>query len=128
MHDNIANGKRADPSQQIQEQLIQTITNKDSVWATIIGLTTTIIGATGVFIQLQKSLNIIWEVKAKPHKSGIWTFIKVRLFSFGMILSIAFLLVISLVISTLLSAAGEWAVTRLSDSTMVVFNVLNFVV
>ena len=128
IHGTIAKGLGAETADQIQEMIIHTMTSKDSIWATIIGLTTTIIGATGVFIQLQKSLNIIWEVKAKPQKSGIWTFIKVRLFSFGMILSIAFLLVISLVISTLLSAASEWAVTRLSDTTIVVFNILNFCV
>jgi membrane protein len=75
---------------------------------------------------MQKSLNIIWEVKAVPGKSGIWTYVKTRLFSFGLIMSIAFLLLISLVISSLISAAGEWIKARWTDLSVVVFGILNY--
>lgn len=128
IHDTISGAMGAETAEQVQEMIIHVMTSKDSIWATIIGLITILIGATGVFIQLQKSLNIIWEVKAKPKKSGIWTFVKVRLFSFGLILTIAFLLMISLVLSTLLAAAGDWATERWADTMVGLFAVLNFVV
>jgi membrane protein len=98
----------ADTAEQIQNMIIKASVSNNSVWATIIGVVTIIIGATGVFAQFQKSLNNIWEVKTEPSKSGIWSIIRVRLFSFGMIVSIAFILIVSLVISTLLSAFGNW--------------------
>ena len=99
--------------------------SKDSIWATIIGIITILVGATGVFVQLQKSLNIIWEVEQKKEKSGIWKLLKLRLFSFGLILSIAFLLLMSLVVSTLLAAAGDWIKTAWSESLIWIFNILN---
>src|ERR1035441_4208210 len=74
----------------------------------MIGIITILVGATGVFVQLQKSFNIIWEVKARPSKSGIWTLLKARLFSFGLVLTIAFLLLVSLVITAILAALSRW--------------------
>ncbi|HUR30399.1 MAG TPA: YihY/virulence factor BrkB family protein [Saprospiraceae bacterium] len=126
IHGTIANMLGVATADQVQEMVIHAMTNKDSIWATIIGVGTLLIGATGVFVQLQKSLNIIWEVKAKPTKSGIWTLVKLRLFSFGLILSIAFLLLISLVLTSILTAAGEWIKLHWSDSIIWIFNVLNF--
>jgi membrane protein len=80
-----------------------------------------------VFVQLQKSLNIIWEVEASTEKSGIWKLIRLRLFSFGLILSIAFLLLISLVISSLLAAANDWIMHYWGSSVIWLFHVLNIV-
>jgi len=127
LHDNIASSLGADTADQIQEMIIVASRNKDSIWATILGIATILLGATGVFVQMQKSLNIIWEVKAEPNKSGIWTLVKMRLFSYGLILSIAFLLLISLVISSLLAAAGDWIRQHWSESIIWLFNVLNFI-
>jgi membrane protein len=95
-----------DTAVQVSEMIEKARATGSSVWATIIGVVTIIVGATGVFAQFQKSLNIIWEVKADESKSGILSLIKVRLFSFGLIISVAFILVISLVVSTLL--CGFW--------------------
>jgi membrane protein len=110
----------------IQEQESQT--RKTSIWGTLIGIATLLVGATGVFAQFQKSLNIIWEVKPDTEKSGIWALLKIRLFSFGLIVSIAFLLIVSLLISTLLAAFGDWLANRFSDSLLVGLRVLNFVI
>ena len=87
-----------------------------------------LVGATGVFVQLQKTLNIIWEVEAKPNKSGLLRLIRLRLFSFGMILSIAFVLLISLVISSFLAASGDWILRHWGSTMVWFFNVLNFYV
>jgi membrane protein len=89
---------------------------------------TILVGATGVFAQFQKSLNIIWEVKADENKSGIWNLIRVRLFSFGLIISIAFILIVSLVISTLLTAFGTWLSSNFSEALLVLIQMLNFIV
>jgi membrane protein len=66
-----------------------------------------LVGATGVVAQLQVALNKIWRVKADPSGSGIWRLVHTRILSFGMILGIAFLLIVSLVITTALTAVGE---------------------
>ena len=118
---------RAETANQIQDMIVQASKLKNSVLATIIGIVTILIGATGVFAEFQKSLNIIWEVKLDTTKSGIWKIVKVRLFSFGLIVSIAFLLIVSLIISSLLSAFGNWLASHFSDSFLVVLQVVNFI-
>jgi membrane protein len=75
--------------------------------ATILGIAALIFGATGAFLELQSALNRAWEVKPDPKKGGIKNFIVKRLFSFGMILAIAFLLLVSLAVSAALSAFGD---------------------
>ncbi len=112
-------------SEQINVMLIKASAAKSSAWASIVGLVVLLIGSTGVFVQLQKSLNIIWEVKELPLK-GIWPILKTRLFSFGLILSIAFLLLVSLVISTVLSSISDWLSAETSVFIMVIFHILNF--
>ena len=114
-------------SEQIKEMLIKAQEAKASVWATILGIATVLIGSTGVFVQLQKTLNIIWEVEV-VEEEGIWPILKTRLFSFGLILSIAFLLLISLVISTLLGVASELLKSETSDILFVLFYILNFII
>jgi membrane protein len=116
-----------DTAKQLQQMMASASQSKDSIWATIIGLVSILVGATAVFSALQKSLNNIWNVKADKKKSGILTYLRVRFFSFGLILSIAFLLLISLVVSSVLSALSDWVRQHLSDSIMVVFAVLNFI-
>ncbi len=124
--EEIARMMGADTAEQINKMIAKAGETKTSVWATILGVVTIIFGATGVFAQFQKSLNIIWEVKADPKKSGILSVIRVRLFSFGLILSIAFILIVSLVISTMLTSLGDWVSANISDSLLVVLQVLNF--
>ena len=128
LHATITKSLGADTADQVREMILVAMRSKDSVWASILGIVIILLGATGVFVQMQKSLNIIWEVEAKLKKSGIWTLIKTRLLSFGLILSVAFLLLISLVISTALAAAGEWIRQHWSDSIVWLFNILNFIV
>ena len=74
--------------------------------ASIISIVVLLIGASGVFAQLQQALNAVWDVKAKPN-NGIWEFIRKRLLSFGMVLVIGFLLLVSLVLSAMLSGIGK---------------------
>jgi membrane protein len=72
-----------------------------------LGILALLFGATGAFVQLQSSLNTVWRVKPDPHHGGIRNFIGQRILSFGMILAIAFLLLVSLVITAAMSAFGD---------------------
>jgi len=115
----------AETAKQIQDMIIQATRLRNTVLATVIGIATILIGATGVFAEFQNALNVIWEVKLDPKKSGIWEIIKIRLFSFGLIVSIAFLLIVSLLISALISAFGNWLSTHFSDSFLMILQILN---
>jgi membrane protein len=127
LHNTISKAMGPDTADQVREMIIIALKSRDSIWATILGIATIFLGATGVFVQMQKSLNIIWEVKATTKKSGVWTFVKTRLFSFGLIISIAFLLLISMVVTTLLAAVGSWVKVHWTESMIWLFNILNFV-
>ena len=76
--------------------------------ATVIGIVVLLIGATSVFGELQDALDRIWRAPARDKASGLWGLLRARLLSFGMILGIAFLLMISLVLSAAVSALGKW--------------------
>lgn len=123
----IANTLGADTSAEIKSMLANAGKTKATILGSIIGIATLLVGATGVFIALQKTLNVIWEVKVTKQK-GIWPILKSRLFSFGLILAIAFLLLISLVVSTATAAVGEWIRIETSDFLVTVFNVFNFII
>jgi membrane protein len=77
------------------------------ILATIIGLATLLFGATGVFGELQDSLDTMWGVKPKPGR-GFIRMLKTRFVSFTMVLGIGFLLLVSLVVSAAISALGAW--------------------
>jgi len=115
----------AETAKQIQDMIVQASKLRNSLVATVIGIITILIGATGVFAEFQIALNNTWEVKLDTTKSGIWNIIRVRLFSFGLIVSIAFLLIVSLVISALISAFGDWLTGHFSDSFLLILQVLN---
>jgi membrane protein len=75
--------------------------------ATVVGAATLLLGATTVFAELQSDLDRIWHAPAREQSSGLWSLLRTRLLSFGMILGIAFLLMVSLVVSAAVSALGE---------------------
>jgi membrane protein len=117
-----------DTADQIGNMIVQASETKKTTWAAVIGVITIILGATGVFAQFQKSLNIIWDVKADASKSGLWNLIKVRLFSFGITIAVAFILVASLVVSATLSAVGNWLSGRFSESYVLILQILNAII
>jgi membrane protein len=125
LHQEIAGAMGNNTADLVQQMITVASQTKDSVWASVLGIVVIIIGAIGIFVAFQKSLNIIWEVKSVPNRSGIWKFFRTRLFSFGLILSIAFLMLISLLISSLLSALGNW-IEALSESLLAILKIFNF--
>jgi membrane protein len=83
---------------------------KEGAIATVIGVLVLLLGATTVFGELQNALDRIWRAPARQKSSGWWNLIRTRLLSFGMVLGIAFLLMVSLVMSAALAALGKlWA-------------------
>ena len=84
--------------------------------ASIISIAVLLVGASGVFAQLQEALNTVWNVKAKPN-GGIWQFIRKRLLSFGMVLAIGFLLLVSLILSAMLSGISKLEINLLPGFT-----------
>ncbi len=115
----------ADTASSIKEMLMKASQSKSSVIGSIVSIGVLLMGATGVFVELQKSLNDIWHVKLVK-QSGIWLIVKARLFSFGLIVAIAFLLLVSLVVSTGLTALSDIIRAYTSEFTVVIFNIVNF--
>jgi len=101
-------------------------TDKNTLW-TIIGLSVIIFGATGVFNQLRISLNEMWGIEPEPD-TKIWKIIKDRARSFAFVLVIGFLLLISFVITTLLTALSGYIREVLPDILPYVAYVLDFVI
>lgn len=95
--------------------------------ATIVGFVTLLVGATAVFAELQSALDRIWRTPAPPNESGIWGIIRTRILSFGLILGLGFLMIVSLVLSAALAALGNWWGSYLGNWEFVL-QALNFVV
>ena len=95
-------------------------------WATLVALVTLFLGATGVFAQLQDSLNTVWNLRRKPGRQ-VSRFVKVRLVSFAMVLGIGFVLLVSLVINAGLSALGKY-MSGLIPGQEVLWQIINFLV
>ncbi len=96
----------------IQDLLMQAGQSNHAIPATIIGVITFILGATGAFSSLQGALDSIWEVKRKP-RGAIWSWLRQRILSFGLVLAVGFLLLVSLTLSAALGAVSQYMHARL---------------
>src|SRR4029077_15252014 len=81
---------------------------QSGVLAVLIGMALLVGGASTVFGELQNALDRIWRAPARQKAKGWWTLLRTRVLSFGMILGIAFLLMVSLVFSAAIAALGRW--------------------
>jgi membrane protein len=81
--------------------------DREGPLAAVVSVAALLFGATGAFAQLQDALNTVWEVRRDPRQGGMLATVTKRILSFGMILVIVFLLLVSLVVSALLTAAGD---------------------
>jgi membrane protein len=102
-------GMLGEQSAQTIESVIEA-TNKPAkgVIGTIVGILLLLVGATTVFAELQDALDRIWRAPDRKQVSGLWGWLQSRILSFGMILGIGFLLLVSLVVSAMLAAFGDW--------------------
>lgn len=91
----------------VQAVLANAKTPSSGVIGTIVGLAVSLFGASGVFGELQGTLNTIWDVDTRPGR-GVRGFLRDRFFSFTLVLGVAFLLLVSLVLSAALAAVGAY--------------------
>jgi membrane protein len=117
----------SDAAKQIQEILKNAQRSGQSSWAAIVGIITLVIGATGTFAEMQDAINTIWGLKPKP-RNGIVKYLITRFVSFSLVVSLGFLLLVSLVVNALLNAFSQKAELLFSDATLYIFWFLNLIV
>lgn len=91
----------------VQSILAHAKTPSSGIIGAVVGIALAIFGASGVFGELQTSLDTIWHVESRPGR-GIKGFLRDRVFSFTLVMGVAFLLLVSLVVSAALSAIGSY--------------------
>lgn len=109
---------------QIQDMLKSLAFSGKTGLAVVVGVATLMIGASSIFVEIQDSLNIIWRVKAKP-KKGWLKLLQNRFLSFSLIVSLGFLLLVSLVVNFIMDALSKQLGYFLPDFTNVLIKCIN---
>jgi membrane protein len=92
----------------IEEMLVSASRPDKGGFATVLGIGGLLLGATTVFNELQNDLDRIWRAPARKKSSGFFTLVRSRLLSFGLILGMAFVTMVSLVMTAAVAALGKW--------------------
>ncbi|WP_310393743.1 YihY/virulence factor BrkB family protein [Hymenobacter sp.] len=116
----------ADSAKFLQDSIATFTKQQKGPLATAIGVGTLIFAATTFFVTLQESINDIWNLKVKTKGIGIGAFLKQRFLSFGLILSVALLLLISFVVSAVLSAFTGWLQQLLPEVGVLAIKLVDF--
>jgi membrane protein len=98
----------ADGGEALQTMVQSASSTSEGIIATLIGLALLLLGSTTVFAELQSDLDRIWKAPAVKAPEGLWGLLRSRVLSFGMVVSIGFLMLVSLVLSAALAALSEW--------------------
>jgi membrane protein len=117
----------ADAAKQIQDIINNIQQSESSTTGAIVGGIILLIGATGVFTEMQDSINYIWSVKAKPKKSWL-KYLTNRLLSFSIVVGMGFLLLVSLVINAVLNAISVRLTRIFPNSDIDLFTSLNMII
>ncbi len=116
-------------AQQVQEIVKNSTLSRDFGWSTLIGFATLIIGATGVFTEIQDSINLIWRLKTKPKKGkGILKIVLTRLLSFSMVISLGFVMVVSLVVHGIIEVLISRLMAYFPDMAVVAVYIINLLI
>lgn len=115
-----------DAAIQIQETIKNIHLTGNNIFATVIGIIILLIGATGIFGEVQDSLNRIWGLRMKKRASW-WRVILNRLLSFSLIISIGFIMVVSLLLNALISAFGNFLARYFSEFSVIVVQITDSV-
>jgi len=119
---------------QIQEIIRNAAVSKHATFASIVSTVALVFSATGVFTEIQGSINTIWQLKAKPRK-GWLKFLLNRVISLSMVLGLGFILLVSLVVNAVLDVLMQRLLTILPEgsvwityavNTLVTFAVISF--
>ncbi|MDB5235390.1 MAG: hypothetical protein JWR44_2383 [Hymenobacter sp.] len=117
----------ADSAKFLQDSIAKFTVQQRGPVATAIGVATLIFAATTFFVTLQESINDIWNLKVKTVGIGIGDYLKQRFLSFGLILSVALLLLISFVVSAVLSTFTGWLQRQIPEVGIIVIQLVDFV-
>ncbi len=117
----------SDAAIQVQDIIKKSQHANKGIIATVIGTVILVIGATGIFTEIQDSINYIWSLRAKP-KRGIIKYLINRLLSFFLIVSLGFLLLASLVINALMDLLSDRLTTLFAHSVVYIFYVVNYLI
>ena len=117
----------ADAASQIQETIKNISESQESTVAIVLGLITLFIGTTGVFLEIQDSINNIWRVRAKP-KKGWLKMLTNRVLSFSMVIGLGFLLIVSLLINGVVLALSAKLQIYFPDITVLFINIFNLAI
>ena len=98
----------------VQAMLVDASRPKEGLLATSLGIGALLFAAIGVVVQLKDALNIVWEIKETPG-SGLWYYIRSYVLSFAGVLSVGFLLLVSLLVTTALAAMGKYAAPYIQE-------------
>ncbi|HVE60727.1 MAG TPA: YihY/virulence factor BrkB family protein [Chitinophagaceae bacterium] len=116
----------SDAAAQLQDIIKNaSLSNKSTVTA-IIGFIALLIGATTVFAEIQDSINSIWNLKAKPKKNWLKMIVD-RVLSFSIVVSLGFLLLVSLVINGIMEAVGDRLLRMFPDITVILLYIVNLI-
>lgn len=116
-----------DGAELVKSLLAATQDDQAAGLAAIVAFVVALVGATTVFAELKQSLDEIWDVEAKA-PSGLWGLIRARILSFGLVLVIAFLLLVSLVVNTALTAVFDWVAAAIGMEGAVALGIASFLV
>lgn len=107
------------------QRMVENISQSEELtFATIVGIITLLVTSTTMFISMQVSLNVIWGVKPKPKREYL-KLVTDRLLSFAMILSITFLLLVSLVVHAVMAKVGKFLIQLLGETAIIVLQIFN---
>jgi membrane protein len=109
---------------QVQEIIKNIQQTQASTTGAIVGTAILVVGATGVFTEMQDSINYIWSVRAKPKKSWL-KFLANRLLSFSLIVGLGFMLLVSLVVNALLNLLSDKLYEKFPSFTIELFQLIN---
>lgn len=112
---------------QIQQIIVASTAGGKGFVGTVVGIIILVIGATGIFTEIQDSINFIWSLKAKP-KRGLVKYLTNRALSFSLIVSLGFLLMVSLVMSALLDILSDRLAIYFPHTTVYIFYVINWLI
>jgi membrane protein len=116
-----------DVAKSIQDMIAGALIDKENIFMKAVGVGSLVYGSTTLFFQLQHSLNTLWDVQAAPKKALI-KFLLDRANSLGMILILGFLLMITMVLSSLISIFNNWITAYFGLETYLLAQLVNFVI
>ena len=128
LYHQIAEFVGTDAALQIQQTIRGAALSQSSYFATIVGIITLLFGATSVFNEIQDSINHIWKLKSKPKGTGFLKMLINRLLSFSLVISLGFLLLVSLLINGLMDMLITRLTSMFPELTVIMIYVVNVII